>query len=324
MAIITMREAITQAIRESMISDENVFIMGCDVGLRGNPFGITKGLMKEFGERRVLDTPISEAAFTGLGVGAAIAGMRPIVEILYTDWITLPMDNIVNTAAKTHYMFGGQATVPLVVRTPFGVGGGVAAQHSQNNENWFVHVPGLKVITPATPYDMKGLLKAAILDNGPVMCFEHKRNYSVKGEVPEGDYTIEIGKANIIREGTDCTIVAYSYMTYVAQDAAKELEKEGISCEIVDLRSLLPLDYDTVMASVAKTSRAVVVTEAPLRGSVASEVASEIIARGFDLLDAPPERVGSKNSPVAYNSMLESMCTPKKEDIMAAVRKTLA
>ncbi|WP_373481477.1 alpha-ketoacid dehydrogenase subunit beta [Acetobacterium sp.] len=322
MSIITLRESITQALREEMGLDENVFIMGCDVGLRGNPFGITKGLMKEFGERRVIDTPISEAAFTGLGVGAAIAGMRPLVEILYADWITLPMDNIVNTAAKTCYMFGGQANVPIVVRAPFGVGGGVAAQHSQNNENWFVHVPGLKVITPSTPYDMKGLLKSAIRDNGPVICFEHKRNYSVKGEVPDGEYLVPIGKAAIRKSGTDCTIVAYSYMTYVAEAAAAELEKEGISCEVIDLRSLLPLDYETVMDSVKKTSRVVVVTEAPLRGSIAGEIVGEIIDRGFDLLDAPPQRVGSKNSPVAYNEGLEAMCTPKKEDIIAAVRKT--
>lgn len=323
MAIITIRESITQAIKEEMTVDENVFIMGCDVGLRGNPFGITKGLMKEFGEKRVIDTPISEAAFTGLGVGAAIAGMRPIVEILYADWLTLTMDNIVNTAAKTSFMFGGQANVPIVIRAPFGVGGGVGAQHSQNNENWFVGVPGLKVITPSTPYDMKGMLKAAMRDNGPVICFEHKRNYSLKGEVPEGDYIVPIGKACIRKPGTDCTIVAYSYMTYVAEEAAKELEKEGISCEIIDLRSLLPLDYETVMESVAKTSRVVVVTEAPLRGSIAGDIVGEIIDRGFDLLDAPPQRVGSKNSPVAYNEMLESMCTPHKEDIIAAVRKTL-
>lgn len=323
MAIITLRESITQAMREELARDENVFIMGCDVGLRGNPFGITKGLMAEFGERRVIDTPISEAAFTGLGVGAAIVGMRPLVEILYADFLTLAMDNIVNTAAKTSYMFGGQANVPIVIRAPFGVGGGVAAQHSQNNENWFVHVPGLKVIAPSTPYDMKGMLKSAIRDNSPVICFEHKRNYSLKGEVPEEEYTIPLGKAAVRREGTDVTIVTYSYMTYVSEDAAKELEKEGISVEIIDLRSLLPLDYDTVMASIAKTNRVVVVTEAPLRGSIAGEIVGEITTRGFDLFDAPPQRVGSKNTPVPYNRHLEQLCTPKKEDIIAAVRKTL-
>ncbi len=323
MAIITLRESITQAMREELKRDENVFIMGCDVGLRGNPFGITKGLMKEFGERRVIDTPISEAAFTGLGIGAAIVGMRPLVEILYADFLTLAMDNIVNTAAKTSYMFGGQTNVPIVIRAPFGVGGGVAAQHSQNNENWFVHVPGLKVITPSTPYDMKGMLKSAIRDNSPVICFEHKRNYSIKGEVPEEEYTIPLGKAAIRREGKDVTIVTYSYMTYVSEEAAKELEKEGISVEVIDLRSLLPLDYETVMTSIAKTNRVVVVTEAPLRGSIAGEIVGEIITRGFDLLDAPPQRVGSKNTPVPYNENLEKLCAPKKEDIIAAVRKTL-
>lgn len=323
MAIITLRESITQAIREEMLADEDVFIMGCDVGLRGNPFGITKGLMKEFGERRVIDTPISEAGFTALGVGAAIAGMRPLVEILYDDWITLPMDTIVNTAAKTNYMFGGQAQVPIVIRAPFGVGGGVAAQHSQNNENWFNHVPGLKVIAPSTPYDMKGLLKSAIRDNNPVMCFEHKRNYSLKGEVPEGEYTIPLGKASIRRPGTDCTIVTYSFMTYVAEEAAAELEKEGISVEVIDLRTLLPLDYDTVMESVAKTTRLVALTEAPRRGSIVGEIVAEVIERGFDYLDAPPVMIGSKNSPVAYNEGLEALCTPKKEDVIAAVKKTL-
>ena len=225
MAIITLRESITQAMREELARDENVFIMGCDVGLRGNPFGITKGLMKEFGERRVIDTPISEAAFTGLGVGAAIVGMRPLVEILYADFLTLAMDNIVNTAAKTSYMFGGQANVPIVIRAPFGVGGGVAAQHSQNNENWFVHVPGLKVITPSTPYDMKGMLKSASRYTSPVNCFDHKRNYSIKVEGSEGEYTIPLGKAAIRREGKDVTIVTYSYMTYVSEEAAKELLK---------------------------------------------------------------------------------------------------
>jgi len=323
MKTLMLREAITRAMREELTRDENVFIMGCDVGLRGNPFGITKGLMKEFGEKRVIDTPISEAGFTGLAVGAAIVGMRPLVEILYDDWITLPMDNIVNTAAKTHFMFGGQAKVPIVIRVPFGVGGGVAAQHSQNNEMWFTHVPGLKVICPSNPYDMLGMLKSAIRDDNPVICFEHKRCYSLKGEVPEEEYLVPIGKANVVREGTDCTIVTYSNMVYLAKDAAEELAKEGINVEVIDLRSLLPLDYDTVMASVAKTNRVVVLTEAPLRGSIAGEIVGEICARGFDLLDAPPVRVGSKNAPVAYNAALEALCTPKKADVIAAVKKTL-
>ncbi len=323
MAKITLREAITAAMREELTRDENVIIMGCDVALRGNPFGISKGLLKEFGPKRVIDTPISEASFTGLGIGAAISGLRPLVEILYNDWITLPMDQIVNIAAKTSYMFGGQAKVPVVIRSPFGVGGGVAAQHSQNHEAWLAAVPGLKVCVPSTPYDVKGLLKSAIRDDNPVIFFEHKRCYQIKGEVPDEDYTIPFGKASVKREGKDVTIVTYSYMSYVSEEAAKELEKEGISVEIVDLRTILPVDYDTVIESIAKTNRVVVVTEACERGSITGEIIAEICKRGFDLLDAPPLRVGSLNVPVPYNRHLEALCAPNKDTIIAAIRKVL-
>ena len=294
------------------------------MGLRGNPFGVTKGLMAEFGAKRVRDTPISEPAFTGAGVGAAATGLRPIVEILYSDWITLGMDQIVNMAAKMRYMFGGKVNMPLVVRAPFGAGGGIAAQHSQSFEAWFNHIPGLKVAAPITPADVKGMLKTAIRDDNPVIFFEHKRSYQLKGEVPDGEYTVPFGKAAIRREGSDVTIVAYSQMALKAEDAAEDLAKEGISCEVIDLRSILPLDYDTVMASVEKTGRVVVCQEANLRGGLAGDIVAEIIDRGFDLLDAPPVRVGALNVPMPYNISLENYVIPGKDNICSAVHKVMS
>ena len=323
MSVITVRQALNDAMREEMERDESVFIIGCDVGLRGNPFGVTKGLMAQFGEKRVRDAPISEAGFTGLGVGAAAAGMRPIVEILYSDWITLAMDQIVNMAAKMRYMFGGKINMPLVIRAPFGGGGGIAAQHSQSFEAWFNHVPGLKVVVPITPYDVKGLLKSAIRDDNPIIFFEHKRFYATEGEVPAKEYTIPLGKAVIRREGTDVTIVAYSQMAFKAQKAADDLDKEGISCEVIDLRTLVPLDYETVITSLAKTNRIVVCQEANLRGGVASDIVAEIIDRGFDLLDAPPVRVGGLNVPMPFNMGLEQMVIPSEQKIKNAVKKAL-
>ena len=323
MSVITVRQALNDAMREEMERDESIFIIGCDVGLRGNPFGVTKGLMAQFGEKRVRDAPISEAGFTGLGIGAAAAGMRPIVEILYSDWITLAMDQIVNMAAKMRYMFGGKIELPLVIRAPFGSGGGIAAQHSQSYEAWFNHIPGLKVVTPFTPYDVKGLLKTAIRDDNPVIFFEHKRFYASEGEVPEEEYTIPFGQAIVRCEGNDVTIVAYSQMAVKAQNAAEELSKDGISCEVIDLRTLLPLDYDTVIRSLEKTNRIVVCQEAQLRGGMASDIVAEIIDRGFDLLDAPPVRVGGLNVPMPFNMGLEQMVVPSEENIKSAVRKVL-
>lgn len=323
MPVMTVRQALNEAMREEMERDERVFILGCDVGLRGNPFGVTRGLMAQFGEKRVRDTPISEAAFTGLGVGAAAAGMRPIVEILYSDWITLAMDQIVNMAAKMRYMFGGKINMSLVIRAPFGAGGGIAAQHSQSFEAWFNHVPGLKVITPITPYDVKGLLKSAIRDDNPVIFFEHKRFYASEGEVPAGEYLVPIGQAAVRREGSDVTIVAWSQMAVKAQQAAEELSKEGISCEVIDLRTLLPIDYEAVMKSLEKTNRIVVCQEANLRGGLAGDIIAEIIDRGFDLLDAPPVRVGGLNVPMPYNMGLENAVIPSVETVKAAVKKAL-
>lgn len=323
MSFITVREALHDAMREEMLRDETVIIMGCDVAVRGNPFGVTRGLLQDFGPKRVVDAPISEPAFTGAGVGAAATGLRPIIEILYSDWITLGMDQIVNMAAKMRYMFGGKVNMPLVIRAPFGAGGGNAAQHSQSFENWFNHVPGLKVCAPITPYDVKGMLKSAIRDDNPIIFFEHKRSYQMKGEVPEGDYTVPLGKAAVRREGTDVTIVAYSMMAIKALEAAAALEKEGISCEVIDLRTILPCDYDTVMASIEKTNRVVVLQEANLRGGFASDVVAEIIDRGFYLLDAPPVRVGGLNVPMPYNMGLENYVIPDVNKIIAAVNQVM-
>ncbi len=328
MAIITVREALNAAFKEEMAKDPTVITMGCDIGNRGGPFGITMDLLKMFGKDRVIDTPISEPGFVGAGVGAAATGLRPVVEVLYSDWITLGMDQLVNMAAKMRYMFGGKVNMPLVVRAPFGMGGGVAAQHSQSFEAWFNHVPGFKVVAPIEPYDVKGMLKAAIRDDNPVIFFEHKRSYGIKGEVPDGaegeNYTVPFGKAAIRREGSDVTIVAYSMMAIRAKTAAEELAKEGISCEVIDLRSLMPLDYETVMNSVGKTGRVVVCQEANLRGGLASDIVAEIIDRGFDLLDAPPVRVGGLNVPTPYNKYLEELCIPGEQKIIDAVRKVLS
>lgn len=325
MSEINVRQALNDAIREEMEADTTVIIMGCDIGVRGGPFGVTLGLMDQFGKQRVIDTPISEPGFTGMGVGAAATGLRPIVEILYSDWLTLASDQIVNMAAKMRYMFGGKVNMPLVIRAPFGAGGGIAAQHSQSFEAWFNHIPGLKVVAPITPYDVKGMLKTAIRDDNPVMFFEHKRSYQIKGEVPEGeDYTVPFGKAAIRRKGSDVTIVSYSMMALKAQKAAEDLAKEGIDCEVIDLRSILPLDYECVMTSIAKTNRVVVTQEANLRGGLAGDIIAEIIDRGFDLLDAPPVRVGALNVPMPYNAGLESICIPDEGNIKEAVYTVLS
>jgi pyruvate/2-oxoglutarate/acetoin dehydrogenase E1 component len=320
---ITVRESLNEAMRQEMERDKTVLLMGCDVAIRGNPFGVTKGLLDIFGPKRVIDTPISEAAFTGLGIGGAAMGVRPIVEILYSDWITLAMDQIVNMAAKMRYMFGGNIEMPLVIRAPFGAGGGNAAQHSQSFEAWFNHIPGLKVVTPITPYDVKGMLLTAVRDNNPVIFFEHKRAYQMKGDVPEEMYTVPFGKAAVRREGKDVTIVSYSMMSLKAQEAAEELAKDGIDCEVLDLRSILPMDYDAILASLKKTNRIVVVQEANLRGGLASDIVAEIIDRGFDLLDAPPVRVGGLNVPMPYNMGLENAVIPSAHSIKDAVYKVL-
>jgi pyruvate/2-oxoglutarate/acetoin dehydrogenase E1 component len=324
MTIKTVREALNEAFFEEMRRDPTVIVMGCDVGVKGNPFGITLDLYKEFGLDRVIDTPISEPSFTGIGVGAAITGLRPVVEIMFCDWVTLAMDQIVNMAAKMRYMFGGKLEMPLVVRVPIGAGGGQAAQHSQSLEAWFNHVPGLKIVAPSTPADFKGLLKASIRDDNPVIFLENKRTYAVKGEVPEGEYLVEIGKAAVPRSGDDLTIVSYSSMVDMCLKAADIAADKGISCEVIDLRTLLPLDYDCVMRSVEKTGRLIVAHEASRRGGIGSDIVAEVIDRGFDLLDAPPIRIGAKNIPIAYNAILEDATLPSIQDIVDAIDLVLS
>jgi acetoin:2,6-dichlorophenolindophenol oxidoreductase subunit beta len=285
---------------------------------------VTRGMVEEFGPERVRSTPISEDAISGCAVGAAVMGMRPILELQFSDFITCAMDNIVNQAAKMRYMFGGKGKVPLVVRTPNGSGAGFAAQHSQSLEAWMAHIPGLKVIQPSTPYDAKGLLKAAMDDDNPVIFYEHKMLYGFKGEVPAEQYSIPLGKADIKRSGTDVTVVATSIMVHRALEAAADLEKEGISVEVIDPRTLVPLDEETIIESVKKTGRVVVVYEAVKRGGYGAEIASIIAeSEAFDYLDAPIQRLGGLAIPIPYNPVLEKKAVPQVEDIIKAVKTTL-
>ena len=317
---IEYREAIREAVIEEMDKDKSVFLIGEDIGVYGGAFRAYKGLLEKYGPERVINTPISEIGIIGAGVGAALTGQRPITEIMFIDFTTLAMDQIVNQAAKIRYMTGDSLNVPMVIRTQGGAGKGVAAQHSQSLEAWFYHTPGLKVVMPATSYDVKGLLKTAVRDDNPVVFLEHKMIYLLKGEVPEEEYTIPFGEADIKREGSDITIVAYSNMLFKSLEAAKELEKEGISCEVVDPRTLVPLDIDTIIDSVKKTGRLVVVTEACKRGSVASDISAKVNEKAFDWLDAPVKIVAGLNTPIPYNSNLEQASIPHKKDIVAAVK----
>lgn len=320
MPLKTYRDALREAIREEMIRDERVFIMGEDVGVYGGIFGVTAGLMEEFGEERVRDTPISEIAIAGVAAGAAMTGMRPIAEIMFIDFTTIAMDQIVNQAAKWHYMSGGRIKAPLVIRTVAGTGRRAAAQHSQSLEAWFAHVPGLKVVMPASPYDAKGLLKSAIRDNNPVIFIEHKGLYNEKGEVPEEEYLIPLGKADIKREGKDCTVVATSIMVMRALAAAEILEKEGISIEVVDPRTLRPLDVDTICNSVRKTNRLVIVHEACGFGGFGGEIAMQVMENAFFDLDAPIIRLAGLDVPVPFSPPLEDIAIPSVEQIVKAVR----
>ncbi len=316
-------EAIVEALAEEMRRDERVFVMGEDVGKWGGIFRATLGLYDEFGPERVRDAPITEAGIVGAAVGAALADMRPIPEVMYGDFTTICMDQIVNQAAKIRYMFGGQAAVPMVIRTNMGAGRSSAAQHSQSIHAWFMHVPGIKVILPATPYDAKGLLKTAIRDDNPVIYFEHKFLYTYKGEVPEEEYTIPLGVADVKREGNDVTIVALSRMVIESLAAAEQLEKEGIRVEVIDPRTIAPLDRDTIIESVKKTGRAVIVDEGCKTGGVGGEIAAMIVEEAFDYLDAPVARVGSLDLPVAFSPPLEAMYIPSQEKIIEAVKELL-
>jgi pyruvate dehydrogenase E1 component beta subunit len=320
---LTYREAVAEAIGEEMARDSSVFLMGEDVGLHGGAFGATKGLFEEFGSGRVKDTPLTESVIVGAGVGAALTGMRPIVEVMYMDFICMAMDSIVNQAAKVKYMFGGHARVPLTIRTAFGAGRGNAAQHSQSLETWLTVVPGLLVVMPSTPYDAKGLLKSAIRNDNPVIVIENKLLYGDSGHVPEDDYVVPIGKAAVRREGNDVTLIATSRMCNFASSAAERLSTEGIEVEIIDPRTLKPLDMETIASSIAKTHRAVVVNEGPRTGGFSNEVSSRIMDTCFYDLDAPVIRVAAEDVPIPYNTILEAEVIPTENDIYTAVKQVL-
>ncbi|TGQ67446.1 alpha-ketoacid dehydrogenase subunit beta [Mesorhizobium sp. M00.F.Ca.ET.186.01.1.1] len=314
-------QAIQEAMAIAMDMDERVFLMGEDIGVYGGAFQVTGDLVDRYGADRVLDTPISELGGAGVAVGAAVTGMRPIFEFQFSDFATLAMEQIVNQAAKMRFMLGGEVSVPLVMRFPAGSGTGAAAQHSQSFEAWLGHVPGLKVIQPATPYDAKGMLLAAVADPDPVMIFEHKLLYKMKGPVPEGYYTVPIGKADIRREGRDLTIVATSIMVQKALDAAAVLEAEGIDVEVVDLRTIRPMDKQTVIDSVKKTSRLMCVYEAVKTLGIGAEVSAMIAeSEAFDYLDAPIVRLGGAETPIPYNPELEKATVPQVPDIIGAAR----
>jgi pyruvate dehydrogenase E1 component beta subunit len=321
MAELMYREALNRALFEEMERDPLVFVMGETIGERGGSYKVTEGLLKRFGPRRVLDTPIAEASFTGMAVGAALVGCRPVVEILFIDFAMLVMDQIVNQAAKYHFISGGQGRVPMVLRTQGGAGNGLAAQHSQSLEALFYHVPGLKVVMPATPGDACGLLKAAIRDDDPVIFIEHKLLYMTKGEVPDGEFLVPLGKADIKKPGRDITLITYSRMTLTCLEAAAALEKEGISVEVVDLRSLVPLDKETILESARRTGRVVVVHEAARRGGVGGDIAAMIMEEAYDDLDGPVVRIAGRNTPIPYNLNIEKVCIPSVEDVIEGVLK---
>jgi pyruvate dehydrogenase E1 component beta subunit len=324
MSIKTYANAVKDVIAEEMRKDEKVFIMGEDIAEQGGIFGCTRGLLEEFGADRVRNTPITEAAIVGAGVGAALAGMRPIVELMYMDFAYVAADQILNQAAKLRYMYGGKATLPLVIRGQQGVGRGNAATHSQSIEAIFMHIPGLKVVMPSSPADAAGLLRTALRDNNPIMFFEHKMLYPTKGEVPDDpEFMIPFGKANIVKEGKDVTIIATSQYVGKAVNVAIKLETEGISVEVVDPRTLVPLDTETIVNSVKKTGRAVVVHEAHKNAGAGAEIASMIMEEAFKYLDAPVLRLGAKACPLPFNLNLENAVVPQEDDIEKAVRSVL-
>ncbi|MFO7572593.1 MAG: alpha-ketoacid dehydrogenase subunit beta [Gaiellaceae bacterium] len=321
---LTYREAVRDALRQALSEDDRVFIMGEDIAEMGGSMAVTQGLLEEFGPTRVRNTPISEMAIVGSGIGAAIQGMRPIVEIMYEDFLTLSMEQLVNQAAKHRTMSGGQVTVPLTVRTQGGAGWSPGAQHAQQLEAWFVHVPGLKVVFASTPEDVRGLLWSSIYDDNPVVFFEHRTLYPIKGEVPDELTPIPLGKARIHREGEDVTVVATGRLVHEALEAAEEAERDGISVEVVDPRTLLPLDEETIVASVRKTTRCVTAHEAVTRGGFGAELAAVIQHGAFDWLDAPIERVGAKFAPLPFAPVMEQHVVPHAEDVLEAIRRTVA
>jgi pyruvate/2-oxoglutarate/acetoin dehydrogenase E1 component len=321
---LTYREAVRDALSSAMRTDDDVFIMGEDIAEMGGSMGVTQGMLEEFGPQRVRNTPISEIAIVGTGIGAAMQGMRPVVEIMYQDFLTLSMEQLVNQAAKHRTMSGGQVKVPLTIRTQGGAGWSPGAQHAQQLEAWFVHVPGLKVVYPSTPEDVRGLLWSSIYDDNTVIFFEHRLLYPLKGEVPDQIEPIELGKARVLRQGSDVTVVAIGRMVPEALQAAGDAEKEGISVEVVDPRTLLPLDEETIIASVKKTTRCVTAHEAVTRGGFGAELAAVVQEGAFDYLDAPIERVGAKFAPLAFAPAMEQWVVPHAADVLEAVKRTVA
>lgn len=323
MRTLTFAQAINEALAQEMRRDPTIYIGGEDVGVYGGVFGVTAGLYKEFGEERVRDTPITESAIIGSAVGAAAAGLRPVVELMFVDFIGVALDQLYNQAAKMRYMFGGKAKIPLVLRTTCGAGMSAAAQHSQCLEAWFMHVPGLKVVTPSTPYDAKGLLIASIRDDNPVVFIEHKMLYGIEGEVPEEPYTIPLGQADVKRKGNDVTVIATMAMVHKALAAADRLAEEGISVEVVDPRTLTPLDVDTLVESVKKTHRCVVVHEAVKHAGPGAEIVASLVEAAFDYLDAPIKRVAAPFTPVPFSPVLEQAFIPSEDKIIEAVKEVV-
>jgi pyruvate dehydrogenase E1 component beta subunit len=323
MGTMTYREAVRDAMSEAMRRDEDVFVMGEDIAEMGGSMGVTQGMLEEFGPERVRNTPISEMAIVGAGIGAAVAGMRPIVEIMYQDFMTLAMEQLVQQAAKHRYMSGGQVKVPVTLRTQGGAGWSPGAQHAQQLEAWFVHVPGIKVVFASTPADARGLLWSSIYDDNPVVFFEHRTLYNLKGDVPDEIDGIEIGKARVHREGEDVTVVATGRLVHEALQAADEAESEGISVEVVDPRTLLPLDEEAIVGSVRKTTRCVVAHEAVVRMGFGAEIAAVVQHGAFDYLDAPIERVGAKFAPVPFAPVMENYVIPHAADVLAAIKLTV-
>lgn len=322
MARIKYMAAIGQALDEEMARDERVFVIGEDVGKWGGVWGTCKGLYQKYGAMRAADTPISESAIIGTAVGAAITGLRPVAEIMYIDFITCAMDQVVNQAAKLRLMSGNKLTVPLVIRCPEGCGTMEGAHHSGNLEAWFAHTPGIKVVAPATVYDAKGLLKSAIRDDNPVLFIEHRCLYGRSEEIPDGEIVVPIGKAAVRQQGTDVTLVTYSKMLDIALKAAAHLEGK-ISIEVIDLRTLVPLDMETIIESVKKTKRLIVAHEAPVRCGFGSEVVRQVVEKAFDVLQAPPKVIGGANLPMPYSPVLEKTCIPQLEDVVCEIEKTL-
>jgi pyruvate dehydrogenase E1 component beta subunit len=319
---ITLRDAIRDALHEEMARDETIFVLGEDVIAHGGPYAVTRGIAEKF-PGRIRQTPISEAGIVGTALGAALCGMRPVAEVMYVDFVTCAMDEVVNQMAKVRYMFGGQTDVPVVLRLPSGSARLIAAQHSQCLEAWFLHVPGLQVVVPATPYDAKGLMKTALRGKDPVLFIEYKRLYTAEGEVPDGDYTIPFGQADVKRQGTDVTIVATGPMVGKALEAAEVLAQDGIEVEVIDPRTLMPLDKKTIFASVEKTNRVIITDEEVKRGGCSAEIAAMIAEECFDVLDAPVKRVAAADVPMPFSPALEQLVVPKAEHLVTAVRDLL-